>query len=161
MKPAPILLGLALVAFALLVVAIGATVVVLIAAGLGALLSRFLSFSIFEASLLSLIATIGIVILGGQVIAVLARIPSLPPPTPDDQAEGEQDEEEWEDDEEWENDDEEDWEETPLERDFPATPRWQRPGPRVEFDKVGRNDPCPCGSGKKYKHCHGRAAASN
>ncbi len=24
--------------------------------------------------------------------------------------------------------------------------------------KVGRNDPCPCGSGKKYKHCHGRAA---
>lgn len=24
--------------------------------------------------------------------------------------------------------------------------------------KVGRNDPCPCGSGKKYKHCHGREA---
>ncbi len=23
-------------------------------------------------------------------------------------------------------------------------------------DKVGRNDPCPCGSGKKYKHCHGK-----
>jgi len=25
-------------------------------------------------------------------------------------------------------------------------------------DKVGRNDPCPCGSGKKYKKCHGAAA---
>jgi preprotein translocase subunit SecA len=25
-------------------------------------------------------------------------------------------------------------------------------------EKVGRNDPCPCGSGKKYKHCHGRLA---
>ena len=24
--------------------------------------------------------------------------------------------------------------------------------------KVGRNDPCPCGSGKKYKHCHGQLA---
>ncbi len=23
-------------------------------------------------------------------------------------------------------------------------------------NKIGRNDPCPCGSGKKYKHCHGR-----
>lgn len=23
-------------------------------------------------------------------------------------------------------------------------------------DKVGRNEPCPCGSGKKYKHCHGK-----
>lgn len=22
--------------------------------------------------------------------------------------------------------------------------------------KIGRNDPCPCGSGKKYKQCHGR-----
>ena len=25
----------------------------------------------------------------------------------------------------------------------------------VKHKKVGRNDPCPCGSGKKYKHCHG------
>jgi preprotein translocase subunit SecA len=23
-------------------------------------------------------------------------------------------------------------------------------------DKIGRNDPCPCGSGKKYKQCHGK-----
>lgn len=29
---------------------------------------------------------------------------------------------------------------------------------RVE-KKVGRNDPCPCGSGKKYKNCHGRLGA--
>ncbi len=27
-----------------------------------------------------------------------------------------------------------------------------------EGAKVGRNDPCPCGSGKKYKHCHGQIA---
>jgi hypothetical protein len=27
-----------------------------------------------------------------------------------------------------------------------------------EGPKVGRNDPCPCGSGKKYKKCHGAAA---
>ncbi|MGB7861092.1 MAG: SEC-C metal-binding domain-containing protein, partial [Acidimicrobiia bacterium] len=27
----------------------------------------------------------------------------------------------------------------------------------VTSDKVGRNDPCPCGSGKKYKRCHGAA----
>jgi preprotein translocase subunit SecA len=33
-----------------------------------------------------------------------------------------------------------------------------------ERPKVGRNDPCPCGSGKKYKKCHGKdeeAAASD
>jgi preprotein translocase subunit SecA len=30
-------------------------------------------------------------------------------------------------------------------------------GPQIApgIDKVGRNDPCPCGSGKKYKKCHG------
>jgi preprotein translocase subunit SecA len=27
-----------------------------------------------------------------------------------------------------------------------------------DVPKVGRNDPCPCGSGKKYKHCHGQLA---
>jgi preprotein translocase subunit SecA len=31
-----------------------------------------------------------------------------------------------------------------------------KPSPRRNADKkVGRNDPCPCGSGKKYKKCHG------
>ncbi|MDX1824306.1 MAG: preprotein translocase subunit SecA, partial [Thiohalomonadales bacterium] len=34
----------------------------------------------------------------------------------------------------------------------PATPYVR------EGRKVGRNEPCPCGSGKKYKHCHGRIA---
>jgi preprotein translocase subunit SecA len=33
----------------------------------------------------------------------------------------------------------------------------ERPQPFVRGgQKVGRNDPCPCGSGKKYKHCHGK-----
>jgi preprotein translocase subunit SecA len=32
------------------------------------------------------------------------------------------------------------------------------PAQRVTGEKVGRNDPCPCGSGKKYKKCHGAAA---
>jgi preprotein translocase subunit SecA len=37
--------------------------------------------------------------------------------------------------------------------EVPATP----PGPVFrEAEKIGRNDPCPCGSGKKYKQCHGK-----
>ncbi|MBO5272547.1 MAG: preprotein translocase subunit SecA [Muribaculaceae bacterium] len=32
----------------------------------------------------------------------------------------------------------------------------QRPQPVVAGPKIGRNDPCPCGSGKKYKACHGK-----
>ena len=38
----------------------------------------------------------------------------------------------------------------------------QQQAPKVQQiisgDKVGRNDPCPCGSGKKYKNCHGKNA---
>jgi SEC-C motif domain protein len=30
------------------------------------------------------------------------------------------------------------------------------PAPVKAAPKVGRNDPCPCGSGKKYKHCCGK-----
>ena len=39
----------------------------------------------------------------------------------------------------------------------PAEPEIQLPKVTVrrEAPKVGRNDPCPCGSGKKYKNCHG------
>lgn len=33
-----------------------------------------------------------------------------------------------------------------------------RPQPVVAGPKIGRNDPCPCGSGKKYKACHGKNA---
>ncbi|KAF1856522.1 hypothetical protein Lal_00049047 [Lupinus albus] len=31
----------------------------------------------------------------------------------------------------------------------------QKPSPAKAEQKIGRNDPCPCGSGKKYKNCHG------
>ena len=34
----------------------------------------------------------------------------------------------------------------------------ERQGTIVASDRVGRNEPCPCGSGKKYKKCHGEAA---
>jgi len=43
-----------------------------------------------------------------------------------------------------------------------ATGEETRPAGPAPFkramEKVGRNDPCPCGSGKKFKHCHGRLA---
>jgi preprotein translocase subunit SecA len=43
-----------------------------------------------------------------------------------------------------------------------SSPQQAKPNPRLSdaqqpkrTKKIGRNDPCPCGSGKKYKHCHG------
>lgn len=43
-----------------------------------------------------------------------------------------------------------------LDNEEPSTPRIPTQTPMVRRGaKVGRNDPCPCGSGKKYKQCHG------
>ncbi len=41
----------------------------------------------------------------------------------------------------------------PVDEEDPAGMTVRRNG-----EKIGRNSPCPCGSGKKYKHCHGKAA---
>ncbi len=40
--------------------------------------------------------------------------------------------------------------------DEPTGPR--DPNDPTTWGKVGRNEACPCGSGKKFKHCHGRFA---
>ena len=34
----------------------------------------------------------------------------------------------------------------------------RNPKDPATWGKVGRNEECPCGSGKKYKHCHGKFA---
>ena len=38
----------------------------------------------------------------------------------------------------------------------PPRPPLEAPSQQVASSKVGRNDPCPCGSGRKFKLCHGR-----
>ncbi|PKO72251.1 MAG: preprotein translocase subunit SecA, partial [Betaproteobacteria bacterium HGW-Betaproteobacteria-17] len=41
-------------------------------------------------------------------------------------------------------------------QDFAEAETIKAATPADAYPKVGRNDPCPCGSGKKYKHCHGK-----
>ena len=49
--------------------------------------------------------------------------------------------------------------EDPNNRPAVSTKKPKKPVPVIQqlrkAKKVGRNDPCPCGSGKKFKHCHG------
>lgn len=37
----------------------------------------------------------------------------------------------------------------------PQGPVTQAPVVKAEHERIGRNDPCYCGSGRKFKHCHG------
>jgi preprotein translocase subunit SecA len=43
-------------------------------------------------------------------------------------------------------------------RAAPAPAPARNPKDPTNWGKVGRNETCPCGSGKKFKHCHGRYA---
>jgi preprotein translocase subunit SecA len=40
----------------------------------------------------------------------------------------------------------------------PTVPADRDPNDPASWGKVGRNETCPCGSGKKFKHCHGKLA---
>ena len=147
----------------LLVLAVGAFVVVLLSAGVGALLARLFPFSMFEATLLSLIALIGVVFAIGRTITTILRTPSRD----SDEEDEEELVDEWEDEDyDWEDEEEDDWN---AERDEefsdrpdlrPPLTSWQQPVKRAEFEGVGRNEPCPCGSGKKFKNCHGKPGAA-
>ena len=67
---------------------------------------------------------------------------------------------EWDEDEDWY--DEEDWDEEEDEEDWDRRRlaalngnNFTSPAHFIAPEKTGRNDPCPCGSGKKYKKCCG------
>lgn len=49
-------------------------------------------------------------------------------------------------------DEEDDDDELPF---HPGVPRWRQPLKPVDFSDTKPDDRCPCGSGRKYKNCHG------
>jgi hypothetical protein len=58
-------------------------------------------------------------------------------------------------DDEYEDDEEDD--EPPL--IYPGIPRWQQPKKSPDSSKAKPDDRCPCGSGRKFKNCHGTKKA--
>jgi len=97
--------------------------------GFGALLSRWLPLSLFQASCLAIGAAFTLAV----TIFALTSIAHFQPDHAFD-------------------DDLIDWDMIDDEDD-------QLPFPEPDTPKIGRNAPCPCGSGKKYKTCCGRSAA--
>ena len=123
------------------VLAIGGGLLVLMAYGMGWLLNQFMGLDSFQATLITLL---GIFIFGLLAERIWAAILATPPFRSD----GEEEDDEY--DEEDENEGEED--------DIfvnPRIPRWRQPLKNVDFSNVKPDERCPCGSGRKYKNCHG------
>ena len=66
-------------------------------------------------------------------------------------------EDEWGED--WEDEEEEDA--VPESKQvYPGIPRWRQPTKKLDFTNVKPDERCPCGSGRKFKNCHGANAKS-
>lgn len=119
---------------ALFVLVLGLAVVI----GFGALLAFLLPLSLYQASLLTVMTALVLVFIT-FVITFFTRFPIG--------ASTDLDDDDWEDEVDEEDEDEDGWgsdDDRPL--ILHSTPRHAAPKP-------GRNSPCPCGSGKKYKNC--------
>ncbi len=130
-----------------LLVALGGGLFVIVAYGVGWLLMRFLPFSPFEATLLSLV---GMSVAGLMAWRVVSAFISSPTVFEDEDLDNLDFE-----DEAW---DETDEDEEADEATYPGVPRWRQPLKKLDFSNVEPDDHCPCGSGRKYKNCHGRKA---
>ena len=146
-----IILILAITVGVIVLLGIGGGLLVLLSYGIGWVLTRFLPFSTFEAILLSL-AGVGLMGLGVLRFAT-TLITSMPTRMENDDEDYEEDE--W--DEDWEDEEEEDA--APESKQlYPGIPRWRQPTKKLDFTNVKPDERCPCGSGRKFKNCHGSKA---
>ena len=127
-----------------LAVVAGAVILVAVAFGLGRLLSGFLALSVFEATLLALLAIVAVGAALWRGVENLVR-PRLWEPR---WVEGSDHACEEEDGDNWNEDD-----------DTAEPGRVVGPAAVSPQPQASRNAPCPCGSGKKYKKCCGAERA--
>jgi hypothetical protein len=138
----PFLFSLLIILGVIVIVGLGSVLLVLWAYGAGQVVLRILpsnTFNAFEATLLNLV---GVLIVGLMMVRIVSSATSNPLSAKSL----------FEDEE---DDEDEDGEDDLGEDDLPGIPLWRRPTKTLDFSGVKPNDPCPCGSGRKYKNCHG------
>ena len=135
---------LLLVILILVGVTVGGGILVLIAYGLGWLLNHIMHLDPFQATLLSLAGMLAFGFLASSIFQTIINTMPKPSTADDDEYEDEEDEIEF---------DVEDVDEEPV--IYPSIPRWRQPLKTPDFSNTRPYDRCPCGSGRKYKNCHG------
>ena len=140
----PVFVTLLIIFGIIILVGLGSVCLVLWAYGAGQVMLRILpsgTFSPFEATLLN---QVGVLIVGIIVLRIVSASTSKPLASKvlrkndeikEDLDEGEVIENEAD--------------------EFAGIPRWRRPLKKIDFTDAKPNDPCPCGSGRKFQNCHG------
>jgi len=156
MKTIAIFLGIVLAIF--LALAIGGGLLVLTAYGAGWVISRITGFEIFQSTALGLAGILVFVFLIDRLLSAFAPLASSPFSNYDDDEDDEEEEDEFDeyDDEDDEFDDVILKDQEELDKIYAAIPRWRRPTKNLDFSNTQPDHRCPCGSGRKYKNCHGK-----
>jgi hypothetical protein len=137
---------------ALLVLAVGGGLFTLLAYGVGMVITRLASLDSLPATVISMA---GMFLFGILVERTFNSFISIPKNLAGN---NEFDEYEYEDEEDDYFDVEEDSDLPDKDMDavFAGIPRWRRPLKTLDFSNVKPDDRCPCGSGRKFKNCHGK-----
>ena len=142
---------LLLVILILIGVTVGGGILVLVAYGLGWLLNHVMHFDPFQATLLSLAGMLAFGFLASRIFQTIMDTISPSHVTSEDD----------EDDDEDEDGTEFKVEEVDKEPViYPSIPRRRQPLKNLDFSNTRPDDRCPCGSGRKYKNCHGAKRAT-
>lgn len=132
----------------IILLGLGGGLLVLLAYGVGWVINLLMDMEPFQATILGLAGIFTFIILIDRVVHAFTPLSS---PVNDFEFE-----DDYEDDDEEESnehdilDDEEE-----MDKTYAGIPRWRRPAKPLDFSNVHDNDRCPCGSGRKYKNCHG------
>jgi len=138
---------LGIVLLAALVLTIGSGLLVLMAYGLGWVINHVVDLNIFQATMLSLAGIFIFIILADRVIHAFTSL--APVDIEDDNGFDDEDESDELDEFEIVEDEE------VLDKLYTGIPRWRRPNKSLDFSNTKPDSRCPCGSGRKYKNCHG------
>jgi len=137
---------------ALLVLAIGGGLFTLLSYGVGMLITRLTSLDPLPATVISMA---GMFLFGILVERVFNSFISIPKNLVGND-EFDEDDFENEEDDYFDIEEDSDLSDKDMDAVFAGIPRWRRPLKTLDFSNVKPDDRCPCGSGRKFKNCHGK-----
>jgi hypothetical protein len=141
---------LGFVLIAILVLAVGSGLLVLMAYGVGWVINLVMGFESFQATALGLAGILIFIILADRVIHALTPLAPVDFED-DDYFDDDLDDEEFDEMDDYDIVEDEE----ALDKLYAGIPRWRRPSKNLDFSNTQPDDRCPCGSGRKYKNCHG------
>lgn len=137
---------------AFLILAIGGGLFTLLSYGVGIVISGFTGLDSLPATAISMA---GMFLFGILVERAFNSFISIPKKL-SGYDEFDEDEFDYEDDDYFDLDEDSDLSDKDMDAVFAGIPRWRRPLKTLDFSDVKPDDRCPCGSGRKFKNCHGK-----